>query len=1048
MTDNVNINQTCNAYWDGGGSTGTVNFYRSGGGCRNTGEIAAVFLHEWGHGIDQNDGGGYDNPSEAYADITSFVLTHASCIGRGFTTSNCTGYGNACLNCTGVRDADWNQRANHAPQTPENWPASCPSGTGPCSKEVHCEAYLAAETLWDLAVRDLPAAGVDQQTAWQLVDRMWFKSRQGSGGNAYSCGSPASNRSCAATTWFTKLRTVDDDDGNLANGTPHAAQIFSAFNRHNIPCGASTDAANLNTSSCPALVAPTVTASGSPGAIALSWPAVPNAASYNVLRNDQGCNWGYTIIATVTGTSYTDTNLPNSFPLYYAVQPVGSNAACLGALSSCTTAQAGGPHAAYSSTARVADTCGSGGTGNNDGVYDAGEQIQFSVTLRNDGAAALTGVSATLTPVTAGVTMVNGTASYGSLAVGASGTSASPHYTALLPAILACGSTVSYNISITANEGSWTGSFTQTVGQPLTGGGTVLSESFSGGIPGTWSVVDGGSGGGAAATWTTANPGARTFASPIASPAVIVDSDNAGSTATQDEQLITPVLNLSSATAVTLAYDEYFRWYNGSLDEKGDVDVKSSLTGGAWVNVVRNQGAATSNPNHRTVDITAQAAGASNVQLRFRYYSAQYEWYWQVDNVVVTWTGPAGCTMHACTGPVCGNGTLEAGEQCDDGNTQNGDCCNSACQYEAAGSSCGSATSNTCTSPDTCNAAGQCQANNVPNGTACSDGNACTQTDTCQAGACTGANPVVCTAQDQCHTAGTCNPATGACSNPAKPDGTACSDGNACTQTDTCQSGACTGANPVICTALDQCHDAGACNPATGACTNPAKPDGTACSDGNACTQTDTCQAGACTGANPVICTAQDQCHDAGACNPATGACTNPAKPDGTACSDGNACTQTDTCQSGACAGANPVACTALDQCHDAGACNPATGACTNPAKPDGTACSDGNACTQTDTCQSGACAGANPVVCTALDQCHDAGTCNPATGACSNPAKPDGTACSDGNACTQTDTCQSGACAGANPVVCTALDQCHDAGACNPATGACSNPAKPDGTA
>jgi hypothetical protein len=47
-------------------------------------------------------------------------------------------------------------------------------------------------------------------------------------------------------------------------------------------------------------------------------------------------------------------------------------------------------------------------------------------------------------------------------------------------------------------------------------------------------------------------------------------------------------------------------------------------------------------------------------------------------------------------------------------------------------------------------------------------------------------------------------------------------------------------------------------------------------------------------------------------------------------------------------------------------------------------------------------CAG---VTCTAVDQCHSAGTCNPATGVCSNPSKANGTSCNDGNACTQTDT-------------------------------------------
>ena len=79
---------------------------------------------------------------------------------------------------------------------------------------------------------------------------------------------------------------------------------------------------------------------------------------------------------------------------------------------------------------------------------------------------------------------------------------------------------------------------------------------------------------------------------------------------------------------------------------------------------------------------------------------------------------------------------------------------------------------------------------------------------------------------------------------------------------------------------------------------------------------------------------------------------------------------------------------------------------------PNGTSCNDSNACTQIDTCQSGVCTGGSPVVCTAPDACHDAGTCSPGTGLCSSGAsKPDGTACEDGNACTQPDTCQSGVC-------------------------------------
>ena len=308
---------------------------------------------------------------------------------------------------------------------------------------------------------------------------------------------------------------------------------------------------------------------------------------------------------------------------------------------------------------------------------------------------------------------------------------------------------------------------------------------------------------------------------------------------------------------------------------------------------------------------------------------------------------------------------------------------------------------NPCTD-NVCNGFAGCAATN--NTAACDDGDACTQTDTCQAGVCTGSNPVVCGASDQCHDAGVCDPATGACSNPVKADGTACNDGNACTQSDSCQAGVCTGSNPVVCGASDQCHDAGVCDPATGACSNPSKADGTACNDGDACTQSDSCQAGVCTGSNPVVCGASDQCHDAGVCDPATGACSNPIKADGTACNDGDACTQSDSCQAGVCTGSNPVMCGASDQCHDAGVCDPATGACSNPVKADGTACNDGDACTQSDSCQAGVCTGSNPVVCGASDQCHDAGVCDPATGACSNPVKADGTACNDGDACTQSD--------------------------------------------
>jgi hypothetical protein len=97
-----------------------------------------------------------------------------------------------------------------------------------------------------------------------------------------------------------------------------------------------------------------------------------------------------------------------------------------------------------------------------------------------------------------------------------------------------------------------------------------------------------------------------------------------------------------------------------------------------------------------------------------------------------------------------------------------------------------------------------------------------------------------------------------------------------------------------------------------------------------------------------------------------------------------------------------PVACdpcTCATGCPQCQRCNPDTGLCDPVA--DDTICDDGDACTQTDSCQGGVCVGTNPIVCTALDQCHKVGTCNPGTGVCvgGNP-KADGTVCPDGFCC------------------------------------------------
>jgi cysteine-rich repeat protein len=105
--------------------------------------------------------------------------------------------------------------------------------------------------------------------------------------------------------------------------------------------------------------------------------------------------------------------------------------------------------------------------------------------------------------------------------------------------------------------------------------------------------------------------------------------------------------------------------------------------------------------------------------------------------------------------PVCGNGVLQSGEQCDDGNTTDGDCCSAICTFE-------------------------------PADTPCNDGSVCTLDEKCNpTGACVG-TPIDCNDGDLC-TADSCNPQSGCVHT---PDASPCSDGNLCTS-DQCANNTC-----------------------------------------------------------------------------------------------------------------------------------------------------------------------------------------------------------------------------------------------------------------
>jgi hypothetical protein len=117
---------------------------------------------------------------------------------------------------------------------------------------------------------------------------------------------------------------------------------------------------------------------------------------------------------------------------------------------------------------------------------------------------------------------------------------------------------------------------------------------------------------------------------------------------------------------------------------------------------------------------------------------------------------------------------------------------------------------------------------------------------------------------------------------------------------------------------------------------------------------------------NDGLCANGDQCNDSGTSDPLTGLCGAPTpKPEDTPCDDGDANTVQDACSvAGLCAGVNlceNVACSALDQCHIAGSCDPQTGLCSNPNAPNGTDCDDADPYTEYDQCNDGSCAGILP---------------------------------------------------------------------------------------
>ncbi len=163
-------------------------------------------------------------------------------------------------------------------------------------------------------------------------------------------------------------------------------------------------------------------------------------------------------------------------------------------------------------------------------------------------------------------------------------------------------------------------------------------------------------------------------------------------------------------------------------------------------------------------------------------------------------------------------------------------------------------------------------------------------------------------------------------------------------------------------------------------------PSGIPCDDGNACTDSDHCEKGLCVGGTEKTCLTSDSgCVLASFCDPQSGSCFVQFADDGTACELENRPDEADRiCARGQAFCSN--------------------GVCSPSSDMDGIPCDDSDKCTLQDVCRSGRCVSGERKKCPALDECHLAADCDPATGDCPVIAAFEGTACTGG-------TCRSGVC-------------------------------------
>ncbi len=394
-----------------------------------------------------------------------------------------------------------------------------------------------------------------------------------------------------------------------------------------------------------------------PDTMTITAPAHPVMAGVSSIgdnfgQQNPGLASGATLLATWTATSYNAVAVkPNvvalNMLLCQSADWTGDVPLLLHNALEWLCPTSAGPILNYNSRT-FTDSCSIGGLGDLNGTAEPGEDIGFSVTIRNSGGGSATGVSVTITSATPGVTITDGTAAYGDLASGASGTNLDP-LTISVGEGVACLSQINVDVTMTSNEGSWSGSFTLDVGQAGSAV-TDFAENFDStptpGLPAGWltQVISGNA-------WANSNYNSCSSPNSLRYP---YNSSQAA-----DSWAYTPGINLQSGTTYTLDFN-YRTQSSGTFPESLEVWIGTGQANSSMTNMIWSRlSFVSSTCSSAAPTFTAPATGT--YYIGFHCVSAADMYYLYVDDINLTHLSTGICNICVCATITLSPATLPDG---------------------------------------------------------------------------------------------------------------------------------------------------------------------------------------------------------------------------------------------------------------------------------------------------------------------------------------------------------------------------------------------------